>query len=97
LLLNVPGRARETEDSTLDETSPGRRPGKLKKKAYGTLRVRVPQELVDRVHAYASLHNMTVASLIRESIEWRITEIKEGVHPPELPPREGARPPGTRR
>jgi hypothetical protein len=48
--------------------------GRPKTKEYSTLLARVPQDLVDRVKRYASVHRSTIAELIRDGLEWRITE-----------------------
>jgi hypothetical protein len=52
----------------------GRPSGRPKTKEYATLMARVPQDLVDRVKIYADLHQCTISDLIREGLEWRITE-----------------------
>jgi len=70
-----------------------RPPGRPTTKAYRTLVARAPQDLVDRVHAYASLHHRTMASFIREGVAWRIAEDTGDARPPHIPPHEDARPP----
>ena len=52
----------------------GRPVGRPKTKEYKTLLARVPQDLVDRVQHYAGMHRSTIAELIRDGLEWRITE-----------------------
>jgi hypothetical protein len=34
----------------------------------------MPQDLLDRVQRYARLHRQSISALIREGLEWRITE-----------------------
>lgn len=56
-------------------TKPTGRPvGRPKTKEYATLLARVPQDLVDRVKRYASIHRLPIADLIRDGLAWRIEE-----------------------
>ena len=52
----------------------GRARGRPKTKEYVTLMARVPQDLVEQVQRYARLHRQTISELIRDGLEWRITE-----------------------
>ena len=52
----------------------GKSPGRPKGEPYTTLLARVPQKLVDRVKAYADLYDLSVSELIRDGLEWRISE-----------------------
>jgi hypothetical protein len=50
----------------------GRPVGRPKTKEYVTLLARVPADLAELVKRYASQHGQSVATLIREGVEWRI-------------------------
>jgi hypothetical protein len=51
----------------------GRPVGRPKTKEYSTLLARVPQDVIDRVKAYAEAHHKTISELIRNGLEWRIS------------------------
>src|SRR6516165_6434821 len=50
----------------------GRPVGRPETKEYVTLLARVPADLAELVKRYASQHGQSVATLIREGVEWRI-------------------------
>jgi hypothetical protein len=54
----------------------GRPPGRPKTKVEPDVRLlaRVPQAMAKQVAAYAAQHGTTVSTLIREGLEWRISE-----------------------
>jgi hypothetical protein len=52
----------------------GRPVGRPKTKDYKTISLKMPQELLDRVQTYAGQHRQTISELIRDGLEWRITE-----------------------
>lgn len=55
-------------------TPTGRPVGRPKTKEYKTISLKIPQDLLDRVQRYAGLHRQSVSELIRDGLEWRITE-----------------------
>lgn len=55
-------------------TPTGRPVGRPKTKNSRTVSPKMPQDLLDRVQRYARAHRQSVSALIREGIEWRITE-----------------------
>jgi len=67
-------------------TPTGKRVGRPKTKDYKTISLKMPQELLDRVQSYARLHRQSISELIRDGLEWRITEGDPrslGVSPPQ--------------
>src|SRR2546428_808683 len=52
----------------------GRPVGRPKTKDYKTISLKMPQDLLDRVQTYAREHRQSVSELIRDGLEWRITE-----------------------
>jgi len=52
----------------------GRPVGRPKTKEYKTISLKIPQDLLDRVQRYAGLHRQSISELIRDGLEWRITE-----------------------
>jgi len=52
----------------------GKPVGRPKTKDYKTISLKMPQELLDRVQAYARLHRQSISELIRDGVEWRITD-----------------------
>jgi hypothetical protein len=55
-------------------TPTGKPVGRPKTKDYKTISLKMPQELLDRVQSYARLHRQSISELIRDGLEWRITE-----------------------
>lgn len=55
-------------------TPTGKPVGRPKTKDYKTISLKMPQELHDRVQSYARLHRQSISELIRDGLEWRITE-----------------------
>ena len=55
-------------------TPTGRPVGRPKTKDYKTISLKMPQALLDRVQIYAGQHRQTISELIRDGLEWRITE-----------------------
>ncbi len=55
-------------------TPTGRPVGRPKTKDSKTISLKMPQDLLDRVQRYAREHHQSVSALIREGLEWRITE-----------------------
>ena len=55
-------------------TPTGRPVGRPKTKDYKTISLKMPQDLLDRVQTYARMHRQSVSELIRDGLEWRITE-----------------------
>ena len=55
-------------------TPTGRPVGRPKTKDYKTISFKMPQDLLDRVQRYAREHHQSVSALIREGLEWRMTE-----------------------
>jgi hypothetical protein len=55
-------------------TPTGRPVGRPKTKDYRTISLKIPQDLVARVQAYARTHRQSISELIRDGLEWRITE-----------------------
>lgn len=55
-------------------TPTGKRVGRPKTKDYQTISLKMPQELLDRVQVYARLHRQSLSELMRDGVEWRITE-----------------------
>jgi hypothetical protein len=55
-------------------TPTGRPIGRPKTKDYRTISLKIPQDLLDRVQAYARMHRQSVSELIRDGLAWRITE-----------------------
>ncbi len=55
-------------------TPTGKRVGRPKTKDYQTISLKIPQELLDRVQVYARLHRQSLSELMRDGVEWRITE-----------------------
>jgi len=55
-------------------TPTGRPVGRPKTKDYKTISLKMPQDLLDRVQRYAREHRQSVSALIRDGLEWRITE-----------------------
>src|SRR5262245_57788102 len=52
----------------------GRPVGRPKTKNSRTVSLKMSQDLLDRVQRYARLHRKSVSALLREGVEWRITE-----------------------
>ena len=70
-------------------TPTGKPVGRPKTKDYKTISLKMPQELLDRVQRYARLHRQSISELIRDGLEWRITEGDPrslGVSPPQQTP-----------
>ena len=55
-------------------TPTGKPVGRPKTKDYTTISLKMPQALLDRVQRYARLHRQSISELIRDGVEWRITE-----------------------
>lgn len=55
-------------------TPTGKRVGRPKTKDYQAISLKMPQELLDRVQVYARLHRQSLSELMRDGVEWRITE-----------------------
>jgi hypothetical protein len=55
-------------------TPTGRPVGRPKTKDYRTISLKIPQDLLARVQAYARIHRQSISELIRDGLEWRITE-----------------------
>ena len=55
-------------------TPTGKRVGRPKTKDYKTISLKMPQDLLDRVQRYARQHRQSISELIRDGVEWRITE-----------------------
>ena len=55
-------------------TPTGKPVGRPKTKDYKTISLKMPQDLLDRVQRYARLHRQSISELIRDGLEWRITE-----------------------
>ena len=55
-------------------TPTGKPVGRPKTKDYKTISLKMPQEFLERVQHYARLHHQSVSELIRDGLEWRITE-----------------------
>jgi hypothetical protein len=55
-------------------TPTGRPVGRPKTKDSKTISLKMPQDLLDRVQRYAREHHQSVSALIREGLEWRMTE-----------------------
>lgn len=55
-------------------TPTGRPVGRPKTKDYQTISLKIPQDLLARVQHYAGLHRQSVSELIRDGLEWRITD-----------------------
>lgn len=71
-------------------TPTGKRVGRPKTKDYQTISLKMPQELLDRVQVYARLHRQSLSELMRDGVEWRITEGDlrgVGVDAPQRPQR----------
>ena len=58
----------------MPSTPTGRPVGRPKTKNSRTVSLKMPQDLLDRVQRYARAHRQSVSALIREGLEWRITE-----------------------
>ena len=74
-------------------TPTGKPVGRPKTKDYKTTSLKMPQELLDRVQSYARLHRQSISELIRDGLEWRITEGDPrslGVSPPQQTPSDDA-------
>jgi hypothetical protein len=70
-------------------TPTGKPVGRPKTKDYRTISLKMPQELLNRVQSYARLHRQSISELIRDGLEWRITEGDPhslGVSPPQQTP-----------
>ena len=53
----------------------GRRVGRPEKEdAYKPVSVKLPPDLLERVKQYATIHQQSLSELIRDGLEWRITE-----------------------
>lgn len=59
----------------------GRPVGRPKTKEYQTISLKIPDDLLDRVKRYAGLHRQSISELIRDGLEWRITEGDPGWQP----------------
>jgi hypothetical protein len=56
-------------------TPTGRRVGRPgKEDAFKPVSVKLPPDLLDRVRQYAAIHQQSLSELIRDGLEWRITE-----------------------
>jgi len=55
-------------------TPTGKPVGRPKTKDYKTISLKMPQDLLDRVQTYARLHRQTISELIRDGLDWRITD-----------------------
>ena len=55
-------------------TSTGRPVGRPKTKDYKTISLKMPQALLERVQTYAGQHRQTISELIRDGLEWRMTD-----------------------
>ena len=55
-------------------TPTGRPVGRPKTKEYQTISLKMPQALLARVQTYARLHRQSISALIREGLEWRMTD-----------------------
>src|SRR3989442_3073236 len=55
-------------------TPTGRPVGRPKTKEYQTISLKMPQVLLARVQVYARLHRQSISELIRDGLEWRITD-----------------------
>lgn len=67
-------------------TPTGKPVGRPKTKDYKTISLKMSQELLDRVQTYARLHRQSISELIRDGLEWRITDGDPralGVSPPQ--------------
>jgi Ribbon-helix-helix protein, copG family len=65
-------------------TPTGRPVGRPKTKNSRTVSLKMPQDLLDRVQRYARMHRQSVSALIRDGLEWRITEFDALVQPVHL-------------
>jgi len=52
---------------------PGRPVGRPRTKHYRTISLKMPLDLLDRVQTYASRHRQSLAALIRDGLEWRMS------------------------
>ena len=53
----------------------GRRVGRPEKEdAYKPVSVKLPPDLLERVRQYALIHQQSLSELIRDGLEWRISE-----------------------
>ena len=55
-------------------TPTGRPVGRPKTKEYQTISLKMPQVLLARVQIYARLHRQSISALIRDGLEWRMTD-----------------------
>src|SRR2546428_3444233 len=66
--------ARQQRNRPMPYTPTGRPVGRPKTKDSKTISLKMPQDLLDRVQRYAREHGQSVSALIREGLEWRMTE-----------------------
>jgi hypothetical protein len=65
----------------MPSTPTGRPVGRPKTKNSRTVSLKMPQDLLDRVQRYAREHRQSVSALIRDGLEWRMTEFDALVQP----------------